>query len=117
ARWTGKTWEILDFTTSDHNYDYGSLYIEPDGAWRIIGATAPGPQPYMTGGDIVLWLSHDRGHTWRKIKQLTFAERYNHSYPREPIDAQPDFYALWADGDTHKASPSSLYFTDKEGTA
>jgi hypothetical protein len=117
ARWTGKTWEYRPFTTSDHNYDYGFLSIEPDGTWRIIGATAPGPQPYTTGGDIVLWTSKDQGRTWKQVKQLTHAERYNNTYPKKPINAQPDFYAIWADGDTLKPSDSSLYFTDKEGSA
>jgi hypothetical protein len=64
-----------------------------------------------------MWLSHDQGHTWQKVKQLTHATRYNHTYPRKPIGARPDFYALWADGDTLKASDSSLYFTDKAGSA
>lgn len=117
ARWTGQSWEILDFTTSDHNYDYGSLYIESDGTWRVIAPTAPGPQPDTTGGDMVLWVSRDRGHTWRKVKQLTHATRYNHTYAKKPVDAHPDFYALWADGNTLKPSESSLYFTDKKGTA
>ena len=117
ARWTGKTWEYRPFTTSDHNYDYGFLSIEPDGTWRIIGATAPGPQPYTTGGDIVLWTSKDQGNTWKQVKQLTHAKRYNHTYPKKPINAQPDFYAIWADGDTLKPSDSSLYFTDKNGSA
>ena len=63
ARWTGAAWEYLPFTTSDHNYDYGPLYIEPDGAWRVIAPTAPGPQPWGTGGEIVLWLSRDRGRS------------------------------------------------------
>jgi hypothetical protein len=117
ARWTGSAWEILDFTTSDHNYDYGAIYIEPDGLWRVIATTEPGPQPYMTGGDIVMWTSADQGHTWKKVKQLTHATRFNHTYPRKPVNARPDFYSLWADGDTTKPSESSLYFTDKEGTA
>jgi hypothetical protein len=116
ARWTGKTWEIRDFTTSDHNYDYGPLYIEKDSAWRVIAPTEPGPQPYGTGGDMVMWLSRDRGATWKKLKQLTHAREFNHTYARKPIDAQPGFYALWADGDTRKPSESSLYFTDKEGS-
>ena len=34
-----QAWEYRPFTTSDHNYDYGFLSIEPDGTWRIIGAT------------------------------------------------------------------------------
>jgi len=116
ARWTGQSWEILDFTTSDHNYDYGPLYIESDGAWRVIAPTAPGPEPDTTGGDMVMWLSHDRGHNWRRVRQLTHGDRYNHTYARKPVDANPGFYALWADGDTLKPSESSLYFTNKTGT-
>ena len=117
ARWTGKQWEIRNFTTSDHNYDYGPLYIEPDGAWRVIAPTEPGPQPYTTGGDMVMWLSRNQGAAWTKVKQLTHAASINHTYAKKPVNAQPDFYALWADGDTLKPSESSLYYTDKEGTA
>jgi hypothetical protein len=116
ARWTGKGWELRDLTTSDHNYDYGPLYIEKGGVWRVIAPTEPGPQPYGTGGDMVMWLSRDRGATWKKVKQLTHAKTMNHTYARKPIDAQPAFYALWADGDTRKPSESSLYFTDREGS-
>ena len=117
SRWTGKQWEFRPFTKSDHNYDYGVLSIEEDGTWRIIAATAPGPEPYTTGGDIALWTSKDQGRTWNLLKQLTHATRYNHTYPKKPLNAQPDFYAIWADGDTLKASESNLYFTDKNGSA
>lgn len=117
ARWTGKRWEIREFTRSDHNYDFGALWIEPDGAWRIIAPTEPGPFPYTTGGDLVMWLSRNRGKTWKKVKQLTAATNRNHGYVRKPVNAHPDFYALWADGKTLEPSASSLYFTDKEGTA
>lgn len=115
ARWTGKDWEIRRITTSDHNYDFGSLYIEADGTWRIIAATESGPQPYCTGGEIVMWTSRDRGHSWTRLKQLTHNSRFNHTYPRRPVYAHPDFYALWADGDPKKPSESQLYFTNREG--
>jgi len=117
ARWTGSKWEIRDFTTSDHNYDFGPLYIEPGGVWRVIAPTAPGPQPYTTGGDMVMWTSRDQGATWKNVKQLTHAKAINHTYAKKPVNAQPDFYALWADGDTLKPSESSFYFTDKQGSA
>jgi hypothetical protein len=117
ARWTGSGWQIRDFTTSDHNYDHGALYIERDGAWRVIAPTAPGPQPYTTGGDMVMWTSRDQGLTWKLVKQLTRSAQYNHTYAKRPIDAHPDFYALWADGDTLRPSESSLYFTDRQGSA
>jgi hypothetical protein len=117
ARWTGKAWEIRDVAVSDHNYDFGSLYIEAGGVWRVIAPTAPGPQPYMTGGDMVMWTSKDRGATWKKVKQLTHSKTVNHTYARKPVNARPDFYALWADGDTRKPSESALYFTDRDGTA
>jgi hypothetical protein len=32
------------------------------------------------------------------------------------VNANPDFYALWADGSPLDPSPSSLYFTNQEGT-
>ena len=117
ARWTGRQWEIRDFTTSDHNYDYGPLYIESDGAWRIIAPTAPGPQPHSTGGDMVMWLSRDQGGHWKQVRQLTHGQQMNHTYAKKPVDAQPDFYTLWADGDALKPSASSLYFTDRGGSA
>lgn len=115
ARWTGNEWKILPVTESDHNYDMGSLYIEKDGAWRIIAPTANGPQQYNTGGEIVMWISRDQGATWQRIKQLTHNSRFNHSYPRRPVNAHPGFYALWANGDGRKPSVSGLYFADSSG--
>ncbi|MCU0689368.1 MAG: hypothetical protein MUE97_06485, partial [Phycisphaerales bacterium] len=41
-RWTGTEWVRRPFTTSDHNYDHGSLHIEPDGLWRIVAPTLSG---------------------------------------------------------------------------
>jgi hypothetical protein len=115
ARWTGRAWEIRPFTTSDHNYDHGTLYIEADGTWRVIAPTAPGPQPWGTGGDMVMWTSRDQGSKWQLVKQLTANSRYNHTYARQPVDASPEFYALWADGSPLEATPSSLYFATKDG--
>ncbi|MCS7303538.1 MAG: BNR repeat-containing protein [Thermoguttaceae bacterium] len=116
AHWTGQRWQIRPVCQSDHNYDHGSLYIEPDGTWRLIAPTDPGPQPYTTGGEMVLWKSTNEGATWTKIKQLTRNSSYNHTYARRPLGAHPDFYALWADGHTLQQSESRLYFTDRDGT-
>ena len=114
ARWTGKEWEFRPFTTSDHNYDHGSLYVEAD-RWRVIAPTEPGPQPFGTGGEMVMWTSHDQGKKWTKAKQLTAKSARNHTYARRPVDAHPDFYALWADGNAREPSESALYFTDRDG--
>ena len=115
ARWTGKQWEIRAAMQSDHNYDFGSLDIEHDGAWRLIAPTEPGPQPWCTGGDMVLWTSPDQGRNWTRVKQLTRDPARNHTYARKPVNAHPAFYALWADGDAKKPSDSDLYFTDRQG--
>lgn len=115
ARWTGRKWQIRPVTTSDNNYDTGSLYIEDDGAWRIIAPTETGPQPYNPGGEMAMWISRDLGKNWKKVKQLTKASLYNHTYARHPVNAHPDFYAFWADGHGRKPSKSHLYFCDKEG--
>ncbi len=114
AQWSGDTWGHRDVTTSDHNYDFGSLYQE-NGLWRLIAPTAPGAQPFGTGGQMEMWTSGDRGATWQKLKALTHDDRLNHSYARQPLAAHPEFYALWASGDTHRPSDSALYFTDREG--
>ena len=117
ARWNGRSWEIREFTRSDHNYDFGALWIEPDGAWRVIAPTEPGAFPYTTGGDLVMWLSRNEGRTWKKRKRLTAAKDRNHGYVRKPVNAHPDFYAIWADGKTLGPSASSLYFTNMDGSA
>jgi len=115
ARWTRKAWEIREAMTSDNNYDMGSLYIEDDGTWRIIGPTETGPQPYNTGGEMAMWISKDLGRSWQKVKQLTKNSERNHTYARRPVNAHPDFYSLWADGHGRKPSESTLYFCDKDG--
>ena len=116
ARWTGSKWEFNPMTTSHSNYDHGSLYIEEDGTWRVIAPTESGPQPYNPGGEMVMWTSKDQGKTWRRLKQLTHDSKLNHTYARRPLNAQPDFYALWADGNPRQPSECRLYFTDREGT-
>jgi len=115
AQWTGTQWQIRPAMTSDNNYDMGSLYLEPDGTWRIIAPTNTGPQPYNPGGEIAMWESSDRGATWQKVKQLTSGSERNHTYVRRPVNAHPDFYGLWADGHGRKPSQSNLYFCDKKG--
>jgi len=116
ARWTGRAWDIQGTIRSDNNYDFGSLYIEQDGTWRLIAPTETGPQPYNPGGEVAMWTSADRGTTWTKVKQLTRDSPYNHTYVRRPVNAHPDFYAIWADGHARQPSASRLYFTDRDGT-
>jgi hypothetical protein len=116
AHWTGRKWEFLPFAISDHNYDFGSLYVEEGGLWRIIAPTEPGPQPFGTGGEVALWTSPDQGKTWKKEKVLTQNSPRNHTYVRRPVHAHPDFYALWADGDARQPSVSHLYFTNRTGS-
>jgi hypothetical protein len=115
VRSTGKEWVIRPFTTSGNNYDHGSLYIEPDGTWRVIAPTDLGPQPYNHGGEMVMWTSLDQGATWKRVKQLTHDSPRNHTYARRPLNAHPDFYALWADGNARQPSESYLYFTNLRG--
>lgn len=115
ARWTGSEWDIQGTITSDNNYDSGSLYIERDDLWRIIGPTQPGPQAYNTGGEVAIWTSSDQGKSWTMQKQLTQASEFNHTYCRKPLNAHADFYAIWADGHAREKSPSQLYFTNRQG--
>ena len=113
CHWMGDRWQFNEVTRSTHNYDMGSLYIEEDGTWRIIAPTEPGPQLHGTGGEMALWLSDDEGKTWRKERDLTRNSPLNHAYARRPVDAHPDFYAFWADGNPDEMSESCIYFTNK----
>ena len=115
THWTKTGWETHDVATSDHNYDTGSLYVEDDGTWRVVGPTDAGPQPFGAGGEIVSWVSRDWGATWRRAAQVTRGSRYNHTYARRPLDAKDPFYTYWADGDPRKQSPSRLYFANRAG--
>jgi hypothetical protein len=114
AKWTGAAWTLHTVTTSDNNYDTGSLYIESDGTWRIIGPTDAGPQPYNPGGELAIWVSNDAGETWRQQSTLTENSPRNHTYARRPVNAHPGFYTYWADGHGRQASESRLYFYDSE---
>lgn len=116
AKWDGKDWQYHDVTTTDHNYDSAFLSFDDDGTWRIIGPTDPGPQPFGTGGEMAVWLSSDQGATWRKEKQLTAGSQLNQSYARRPVNANPEFFALWADGNARQPSESHLYFCDAKGS-
>jgi hypothetical protein len=115
TRWTGKAWETSDVARSDHNYDTGSLYVEEDGTWRVVGPTEPGPQPHATGGEMAAWTSRDGGATWNRAAQLTARSPFNHSYARRPLNAKDPFYTFWADGDPTRLSPSRLYFANRAG--
>lgn len=115
ARWNGAEWVILDAMTSDNNFDTGCLHVEPDGLWRIIAPTEPGPQRYNVGGQVAVWTSPDQGATWTRDRLVTSDHAHNHSYVRRPVHAHPDFYALWADGDTRHSSESHLYFCNARG--
>ena len=114
AHWNGKSWDIRPAMQSDSNYDMGSLYVEGDGVWRIIAPTETGPQPFNPGGEVAMWVTEDYGATWDRIMNLTSKSEYNHTYVRRPVNAHPDFYALWADGHARKPSPSRIYFCNRE---
>jgi len=115
AYWNGEEWEIRGEIESDNNYDTGCLHVEDDGTWRIIGPTERGPQPYNPGGEMAIWVSKDRGRTWIRERQITRGSSFNHTYARRPVNAHPDFYALWADGHGRELSESRLYFCTKSG--
>jgi hypothetical protein len=108
-------WNDSQVTTSDNNYDMGSVYLESNRSWKIIAPSADGPQAYNTGGEVIMWKSSDKGKTWIIEKQLTQNSPRNHCYVRRPVEAHPDFYGIWADGHGRKPSESYLYICNKKG--
>jgi hypothetical protein len=115
ARWTGGEWLFHPITTSTHNYDTGSIHIEDDGTWTVIGPIGAGPQRWGAGGEIEQWTSKDQGKTWARQREVTTNSPRNHSYARRPRNAHPDFHTYWADGNADKFSESHLHFTNRAG--
>lgn len=113
AAWTGAQWDFQRIALATHNYDMGSLYVEADG-WKLIAPTAAGPQWYGSGGEVEVWVCRDRKH-WSRARTVTQKSERNHGFVRRPVNAHPDFYAFWADGDPHALSISRLYFTNQQG--
>ena len=116
AIWTGSEWITRNVTECDNNYDYAFLDILKDGTWQILGAIDPGPQKYNPGGEVAIWRSTDDGRSWQKTRAVTQGSKLNQNFPRLPVNARPDFYALWADGDARKPSESALYFCNEDGS-
>ena len=115
AHWNGKTWDIAKVCAVDNNYDYGSIFVDEDGVWRIIGALNDGPQKYNTGGEMGLWVSRDAGKTWAEERKMTENSERNHCFPRRTINAAPGFYAFWADGNGREPSEADLFFSNRDG--
>ena len=61
------------------------------------------------------WKSKDKGKTWKRDINLTSGSARNHGYVRRPQNANPGFYAFWADGNPDEPSPSRLFFCTKDG--
>ncbi|MBK8979953.1 MAG: BNR-4 repeat-containing protein [Planctomycetes bacterium] len=115
ARFDRDRWVLRDGPEIDHAYDHGSLLVDPDGDWRLIAPTGPGPRPWATGGEIELWRSGDRGASWERVRSLTPCPGANHTYVRKVWNAHPDCEVVWADGDPLAPSPSRFWFATRDG--
>ncbi len=115
AHWNGSAWEHHSVTTSDHNYDMGSLFVKGD-EWMVVAPTENTPQPWGGGGEVVQWKSTDQGKSWTRARQITHDSPRNHNYVRKVVGGHDPFYYFWTDGDPGKFSPSHMYFGDSRGT-
>lgn len=114
SRWKEEGWQTAVITTSDHNYDMGSLWIEGD-TWSVAIPSGNEPQLHGGGGEVEIWKSEDAGKSWRKERRLTKNSKRNNNYVRKVINGKAPFQFFWADGNPDKLSRSKLYFGDLEG--
>jgi hypothetical protein len=108
TRWTGRKWVTHVITTSDHNYDMGSIYISGR-KMKLVAPTENSPQKWGVGGEIVLWESRNSRQNLEKTKNITENSTYNHSYVRRPVNYKPPFSFFWADGHPHEFSKSQIF--------
>ena len=114
SRWDGLNWITTKVTTSDHNYDMGSLWVDRN-EFKVVAPVGDAPQNWGVGGEIEIWYSKNKGTTWIKERILTESSHYNHSYVRKVKGGQSPFNFLWADGHPHKFGKSQLWFGDFNG--
>jgi hypothetical protein len=114
TKWDGKNWQTFVVTTSDHNYDMGSLFIS-EKEWKVVGPTELGPQEWGVGGELAVWRSTNNGEKWKRLKKLTKNSELSHAYVRRPVNFKAPFCFFWATGHSHEFSKSELYFGDFEG--
>ncbi|MCF6359119.1 MAG: BNR repeat-containing protein, partial [Draconibacterium sp.] len=114
TKWDGDKWKTFVATTSDHNYDMGSLFIS-EKSWKIVAPTVAAPQKWGVGGELEIWISNDAGKTWKREKTITENSKFNNSYVRRPVNYKAPFCFFWASGNPHNFSKSELWFGDFDG--
>lgn len=114
TRWNGSKWSTHTITTSDHNYDMGSLLFNKEKLY-LVAPTAIGPQIWGVGGELQLWRYDDLGEKWTKEKDLTLKSAMNHSYVRKSENFKTPFVFFWANGDAHQFGKSELFFGNLKG--
>jgi hypothetical protein len=114
SHWIENAWRTSTITTSDHNYDMGSLWIDGD-RWTVVAPTGNQPQEHGGGGEIEIWESRDNGQTWTRSLGVTRNSRYNNNYVRKVVGGRDPFLYFWADGNPDRKTKSQLYFGDMKG--
>lgn len=115
AIWNGVSWTMNSITQSDSLQEFGSLYIDSDGVWRMIGGDGISESGDVVGGLINLWTSSDCGVTWKRCKRLSTRTGVNSYTTRKPVNAEDDFYALWTDSQDVPQKSSNLYMSNSSG--
>ncbi len=114
THWENGKWETNTVTTSDHNYDMGSLFIDGN-TWEVVAPTRDGPQLHGGGGEVMIWVSKDAGKSWKAKKQVTRNSPRNHNYVRRVVNGKAPFQYFWADGNPDELSQSEMYFGNLKG--
>jgi hypothetical protein len=77
VRWAGGQWKQTPITGSSHQWNSCHLARDEDGIWHayvIVGDGYLDTGGYMDGyggGAVEEWVSHDKGDTWKKHRDLT----------------------------------------------
>ena len=112
-----KGWATREVTTTDHNYDHGSIWVDGH-TWWVLAPTGAGAFPHYAGGTGELWKSNDGGASWAKERTLAAEPEAHQNYFRKVEGAKAPFAAIWSSGDPRARSEGTLQFlADREGPA
>ncbi len=115
SRWAIREWETTGTVRTDSDFDGGCILGEKN-IWHMVLPSIAEPQISTSGGSLVRWKTEDQGRSWYP-QQLSFDPAVNHNWVRRVVEAAPELWFLWSDGNSRRPGESRIWLGDRAGNA